>query len=602
MKIEINSIQNRILTGFLIITLIALITYVFSYHYLTKLESIRSFDREISRVEVLTLNLIKIDNDFFDLESINPTYFTTGNSNLLNRRDSINQLLEEQISSLPKEVEPYFNIKSELKEIDSLIFLYNRNFNQLAEMVRQRGFKNYGLEGKMREYAHALEDEIKMSNILSLRRHEKDFFLRDELVYVELHNDLSTRIIKSLEQRNEESTTIDLVEQYSETFNELVDVQKAIGINSNEGLRKVLNDLTFTLNDRFALLSIKTKEEAAAYTRRVSAIAVISVVLSLIAAIILSYFIAHRLSKPIRNLSILMKRYMTDESTDSMYEANTSTSEMENLSKSFFMLMRQTQSQMREIKTKSIQVRKQNKELKKLNGELDRFIYSTAHDLRSPLSSVLGLINLAEYDKDEKERDNYLHMMKQSISKLESFIKDVVDYSKNKKLGIETKEVDLENLINDVFSNHQFIPASKEIELTLRFEGGHTVYSDQTRIKIILNNLISNAIRYSDMKKDNPKIDVSVHITSTYFTLFFSDNGLGIDEEHLNNIFQMFYRANELSTGSGLGLFILKETIENLNGSVEVKSELYKGTQFEIRIPNKVRQHSFKQKKEMVSK
>jgi len=149
MKIEINSIQNRILTGFLIITLIALITYFFSYHYLTKLEKIRAFDREISRVEVLTLNLIKADNDFFDLESINPSYFSTRNSELLDRRDSINLLLEEQISSLPKKVEHYFDINYELEEIDSLVELYNVNFNQLALMVRKRGFKNYGLEGRL---------------------------------------------------------------------------------------------------------------------------------------------------------------------------------------------------------------------------------------------------------------------------------------------------------------------------------------------------------------------------------------------------------------------------------------------------------------------
>lgn len=595
MKFKINSIKNRILIGFLSIVFISTFIYILSYYYLDKINTIRSLDREISEAEVLTLNLIKADNDFFDLESINPRYFKTMQSDLLERRDSIKRLLDSKFDMLPRVVSAYFNIHKNLNQLDSTITLYDERFNELAGKVYERGFKDYGLEGEMREYAHALENEIKMANILSLRRHEKDFFLRNDEDYIKKHNTLSGEILKDLRKDGESENAIRLLENYSNTFNRLAAVQRKIGLNSNEGLRRELNDLTFELNDQFAQLSATTGVQADELINRVLAIYILSGILSLIIAICLSYLIAIRLSKPIKKLSLLMNRYMTRKSKNEMpLTLNNPTSEIENLSKSFFALMKQTESQMKEIKKKSLQMRRKNNELKKLNEELDKFIYSTAHDLRSPLSSVLGLIHLAEFDKNDEQRDKYLEMMKGSISKMESFIKDVVDYSKNKKLEVDISAIDIERLVRDIFGDHRFIPACENITLHVDMEGGKYVYSDLNRLRIIFNNLISNAIRYSDTSKTEPFIKIYVAIEKKQFTIKFTDNGQGIDQDHLNKIFNMFYRANEGSSGSGLGLFILKETIMMLRGDVEVQSIVKEGTTFIITLPNKIKAYNYK--------
>lgn len=111
--------------------------------------------------------------------------------------------------------------------------------------------------------------------------------------------------------------------------------------------------------------------------------------------------------------------------------------------------------------------------------------------------------------------------------------------------------------------------------------------TDKTRLKIILNNLISNAIKFqfSQDQSRKPFVNISLEATSSMYVITVQDNGKGIDEHHLGHIFDMFYRANEYAQGSGLGLYILKESVIKLGGTVEAESVLGEGTTFKIKIP-----------------
>ena len=124
------------------------------------------------------------------------------------------------------------------------------------------------------------------------------------------------------------------------------------------------------------------------------------------------------------------------------------------------------------------------------------------------------------------------------------------------------------------------------IEKILKSEEKRTFTTDGRRISIILKNLISNSIKYHDFKKNNQFIRVEIAYSGSSAIVTVADNGIGIDKEHLDNIFKMFYRADEGSKGSGLGLYIVKETVDKLNGRIEVVSEASKGTSFKITIPS----------------
>ena len=111
------------------------------------------------------------------------------------------------------------------------------------------------------------------------------------------------------------------------------------------------------------------------------------------------------------------------------------------------------------------------------------------------------------------------------------------------------------------------------------------VKTDRDRLKVVLANFFSNAIKYSNPKQENPQVVTNAKVNGGILSIEVSDNGIGIHAEHLPKIFDMFYRATDRGAGSGLGLFIVKETLEKLKGEVDFSSELGKGTSFKIKIP-----------------
>ena len=225
-----------------------------------------------------------------------------------------------------------------------------------------------------------------------------------------------------------------------------------------------------------------------------------------------------------------------------------------------------------------------NKELSKRNTELDNFVYSVSHDLRAPIASVLGLINLAKKDKDTSMKDMYLEMIHKSAMQQDDFIKEILDQSRNSRLEVKREEILFEPLIDETFSQLKFATSTgKSVEKVINIHQEEPFYSDRWRLKVILNNIISNAIRYRNGK--DPVIKVDIVINEHLATLSIQDNGKGIDNDHLPNIYKMFYRATDDGAGSGLGLYIVKEAIDKLNGQIQIESEVGKGTLVKLAIP-----------------
>lgn len=231
------------------------------------------------------------------------------------------------------------------------------------------------------------------------------------------------------------------------------------------------------------------------------------------------------------------------------------------------------------------QILKQNEDLIRLNNEMDNFVYRTSHDLRAPLSSVLGLVNLLKTEPDEGEKQQYMEMIEKSIRRLDNSIHEILDLSRNSRLDSEFKKISLSELIKDIFDDLAHLKGFEKINVITNTGDGE-FYSDDKRIKMIFNNLLSNAVIYHNPYINNSFIKISAEINDERALFRIEDNGLGIDQMHLKNIFKMFYRGNDTTPGSGLGLYIVKEAVEKLRGNISVVSEIGAGTCFQINIPN----------------
>jgi signal transduction histidine kinase len=251
------------------------------------------------------------------------------------------------------------------------------------------------------------------------------------------------------------------------------------------------------------------------------------------------------------------------------------------------MVQQRTRALNEEINTRKEveeKIQRTNIELSKRNTELDNFVYSVSHDLRAPIASVLGLINLARKDKETAMKDMYLDMINKSAMQQDHFIKEILDQSRNSRLEVRREEIFFEPLIDETFTQLKFAtPTGKSVEKIIHIKQDGPFYSDRWRLKVILNNIISNAIRYRNGK--DPVIKVDVEITNHLASLAIEDNGKGIEKEHLPNIYKMFYRATDDGAGSGLGLYIVKEAIDKLNGDIQIDSTVGQGTRVQLQIP-----------------
>ncbi|MCS6821173.1 MAG: PAS domain-containing sensor histidine kinase [Microscillaceae bacterium] len=238
----------------------------------------------------------------------------------------------------------------------------------------------------------------------------------------------------------------------------------------------------------------------------------------------------------------------------------------------------------KEYKTEE-KIKEQNRELKAINAELDTFAYSLSHDLKAPLASVLGIAHLIRLEEANETILNYVGMIEKSVQKLMDFITELTDFMKNKQTAIKKENVLLLPMVQELVESLQYIEKNKSIQTHIHIAPELTIYTDSMRLQMILTNLISNAFRYMNYDQEQPCISIIAQETPKKWVIQVIDNGIGIAKEHQRKIFNMFYRATNKVSGTGLGLYIVKEACQKIGAKIKLYSELNKGSTFTIEIP-----------------
>ena len=225
-----------------------------------------------------------------------------------------------------------------------------------------------------------------------------------------------------------------------------------------------------------------------------------------------------------------------------------------------------------------------NQSLTVTNLELDRFVYSASHDLRAPITSLKGLLNIIKDENDLNVIRDYHELMETSLVQQDDFIKEIINYSRNKRTDLNVEVFSISRLINTAIKQHQFMLDAERVTFKVESYMGD-ICSDPLRLTIILNNLLSNAVKFRDESRHDHTITVRCSIEKNILKLEVEDNGIGIQDKYKQKIFEMFFVTLHSKRGSGLGLYITRETLTKLGGSIVVSSSPGLGTCFSIAVP-----------------
>jgi len=233
-------------------------------------------------------------------------------------------------------------------------------------------------------------------------------------------------------------------------------------------------------------------------------------------------------------------------------------------------------------KTK-IDLRNKITELEKTNDELNRFIYSISHELRAPLVSVMGIISLVKMEDLYRSSGEYWELVETCSNKLDYYIQKTLQYYKNNKVVSINAPIDFKKLIHEIVELYSY--ADKDTNFIVNIDQDVEFIGDTFRIEVILGNLISNAIKYQKENETHKKVNIDIKVNKDTAEISIKDNGIGILNEHLEKIFTQFFKSKN-HHGSGLGLFIVKEALNKIDGKISVSSDPIDGTTFKIKIPN----------------
>ena len=227
----------------------------------------------------------------------------------------------------------------------------------------------------------------------------------------------------------------------------------------------------------------------------------------------------------------------------------------------------------------------EREKLKKANNQLDSFLYSTSHDLRAPIASILGLANLAKMELKEETGLKYFEMVESRVKKMDLVIADILQLARTTKAELQVEKIDFSKLFQEIITDLKFNAGAKAINLRYTPNPSLLFFSDYTQLKIILGNLIGNAVKYHNVEQADPFIAVRFFSKQNELVIEVEDNGTGIAKQYQEKIFQMFFRASTQSEGTGLGLYIVSEAVAKLQGKIKVSSEVGKGSTFTVTLP-----------------
>jgi signal transduction histidine kinase len=234
-----------------------------------------------------------------------------------------------------------------------------------------------------------------------------------------------------------------------------------------------------------------------------------------------------------------------------------------------------------------VELKEKNRALQQANSDLEKFIYSASHDLRAPLVTIKGIIQLAKMDQLGEKAEDYFQMIEKSVGRLDTFVQNIIHYYQNSKEESHIQRVDFNAFIDDLMNQYKIYDGADSIEWKKEVVATGDFFADNYRLKIILGNLISNAIKFQDRNKGLRELEIGIVQNAEKVILKVSDNGIGFNTNLLESTIEMLTSDAHKNPGSGVGLYLVREAVKKMGGKIQLVSNAGEFTRFIIEIPNK---------------
>jgi len=229
------------------------------------------------------------------------------------------------------------------------------------------------------------------------------------------------------------------------------------------------------------------------------------------------------------------------------------------------------------------------RQLQDRNFELDQLIHKISMDAKASLASILGLVNLIGFEKDIEKSQQYAKLIENRVLKLDNSMMSMLNFSKANRRKMKYQRVDFNRLINQCLIELQYLKNYDCIQKDIQIDCENPPFiCDTLRLRLILSNIISNAIKYQKNYTNDNQVKVHIQTSEKEAVITVTDNGTGIHEDYMDKVFDRFVRANAQSDGSGLGLYIVQKVVGKLGGKIELRSEEMAQTEVKVTIPNRL--------------
>lgn len=562
-------------------TISIILSLIIFRFYSAEKEHISSTRQDISRIRSIFLNDVNTLHNFLEKETINTEYFKTKNSSLLKKHFQLVSQLKSETEKMLMIKEQDGKTKYQITNIVNTIDAYIQYCNQIIIHITIRGFKDYGLEGKMRNLIHQLESAAKgpeQAEILQLRRHEKDFLLRQEPAYLKLHTNLVRQIIKRIRasniSRDSKNESIATLTKYSKSFLLLAKYEKTIGIKTGTGLKYSLDNQILKLENIFNSTHDIFYQIENTNLHYLNLRFFLIWFFILIISFTIAYLISKKISGSITELSAKIDGFIKSNFTKlQMLPVNhRSKNEIDKLSNNFAIL--------------ELQIMNQIRALKETNDELQMLLYRSSHDIRNPVCSIKGLIDLGNELANEDSKQTF-NLINTSCDNLLRTIDDLKIATTIKITQFDVETINFQSIFENLFLEFRSMSKPNEIFFSCDISVPDNFNSVTTLIKTIFRCLIQNAVNHSVKRLQSSYVKVKINaINAEMIKITVNDNGCGIKEENKAKIFDIFFKNTAIENDTGLGLYIVKNVLNKLNGFIYFESSEDTGTIFTVILPD----------------